>query len=516
MVLKDHVKRKRRLIPPFLDKMGEKLSFYSWERELAPDFVWLAFLNEAHGIQGGFELASCIADLANKTHASSIKPHFSRLSAFSLLSEKERDEVLGQLDSHCLTSLRSTLSPLAAVWPTFPLKFLGFPDNLDVSSAIQIVKPTLGRLYDRNSREATLSIATAVLLESDQGRLVIDTKLGKRFKDAIRDVAIYPETELSRSAGSLFRAMAPMLFKSGDAVQDNTSWSAEFWKEAFCVEECVGEGQTVPELPATTGGFEEFVGVYKHLAHKDFRVRQQSWPISIENLDAQPVILALLARQASLAIDLVSNPGTWNANIAPILLRASADVHITLEWLLGDPVGRVHSYVQSGLGDIKLEIAHREAALESDPDGVDEAQLSYIEGLKQWLSYQKFAPLVEVNLGSWSGKSTRAMAEEAGCLDFYNYVFQPFSSAVHSSWAHIGRFNVTACDASIHPKHFLPVIRTFEADPHWCWLAAKYYRKSLKLVDDFLKLDDMRYESYEVAEDAVIQMEAGAAESKNS
>jgi len=31
------------------------------------------------------------------------------------------------------------------------------------------------------------------------------------------------------------------------------------------------------------------------------------------------------------------------------------------------------------------------------------------------------------------------MAEEAGCIDFYNYVYSPFSGCVHSMWQHIGQ-----------------------------------------------------------------------------
>jgi hypothetical protein len=517
MVLKDHVKRKRRLVPPFLDKLGDRLSFYSWERQLAPDFIWLALLNERYGINRGFELASALADLANKLHESLEKPHFSKLSAFVCLSQEERDKVLRGLHADCLSQLRSALSPVAAVWPDFPLSFLEFSNKPDVPSAVEILAPTLLRLYDRNSREATLSITTAVLLASAQGRLVTNSNLGERFKDAITEVADYPETELSRTAGSLFRSMGPMLFSTeeGLSIHNEGDWNAKFWKEVFRLDDCTGEGQSIPEIPKSKNGLEEFVGTFRHLAHKDFRARQQAWPISIDNLETQPVILALLARQATLAIDIVSNPGTWTANVAPILLRAVADVHITLEWLLGDPAERVPAYVQSGLGDIKLEIAHREAEMKKSVDSADDAHRSYIEALQKWLNYQKLAPLVEVNLGSWSGKTTRAMADEAGCLDFYNYVFQPFSAAVHSSWAHIGRFNVVPCETSIHAKHFLPIIRKLDADPHWCWLAAKYYRKSLSLVDKFLNLSEMSYESYEVAEEAVTQMEVGPADDES-
>ncbi|MEL6120466.1 MAG: hypothetical protein AAFR49_12405 [Pseudomonadota bacterium] len=114
-------------------------------------------------------------------------------------------------------------------------------------------------------------------------------------------------------------------------------------------------------------------------------------------------------------------------------------------------------------------------------------------------------PHTEVNIGSWSGKNTRVMAQEAGCVDFYNYVFQPFSAAVHSHWSHVGRMNVEYCQNPSHNYHFLPVIHSFEPDPHWCRMAGKYFAKSLGSFDDFIGKPELPVRSYSVIDEALAE-----------
>jgi len=100
------------------------------------------------------------------------------------------------------------------------------------------------------------------------------------------------------------------------------------------------------------------------------------------------------------------------------------------------------------------------------------------------------------------------MADEADCKDFYNYVFQPFSAAVHSHLSHVGRLNVEPCQNPSHGYHFLPAIFTVQPDTHWCYLASKYLAKSLSAFDAYLGIEDLEVKSFSVAMHAIEQFEA--------
>lgn len=505
MVLKDHIKKKRRLIPPMRAAMGDNYSPFSWSIQIVPELFWITLLINELGPKRGVEVVRQLGNAAAKVCKKAPKPHFASLSSFSELSEDEQSELLGVIDKGALSDLRAVLGDLSAIWPESPLSFAGLQSDDSSQKVMDRLSATLEEMYDRHSRAATLAISTAVYLGFDQDKIRVAKKVFDDNATAFIDIEDYPSTEASKKAGSFFRAMAPMLLLAKEDGTNLPDWVDVFWSGLSVIGECSGDHQSTPELPNLTEGFEGFITAFTHFVHDDFRARESAWDINLAKPQERQVILALLARQATLAIELISNPGIWNSNTAPIILRAMADVHITLVWLMQNLDERVPLYVQDGLGSIKLEIAHRKEELEKGGvKGADE-QKPYLQHLETWLESQQLEFLTEVNLGSWSGKNTRVMADEAGCIDFYNYVFQPFSAAVHSHWSHVGRMNVEHCQNPTHNFHLLPVIHSFEPDTHWCTMAGKYLAKTLTAYDTFIGQTELPVKSYHVIHDALLK-----------
>jgi hypothetical protein len=195
------------------------------------------------------------------------------------------------------------------------------------------------------------------------------------------------------------------------------------------------------------------------------------------------VLTALLARQATLAIQFALAPQLWNWHSAPLFLRAMTDVHITLSWILLDPKTRARQYIDHGLGQAVLELEHRKKWLESTSKRAKEEMNSMIRAYEAWINTQRWSFLVEVNVGAWSGKTTREMAEESGILDFYNYVYTPFSQGAHSTWFHVGRFNSAPSESPLTRQLWIPRIE--DATDVWTMdLIAKYLDKSFNIFDE--------------------------------
>ncbi|MBQ19700.1 MAG: hypothetical protein CMD31_02990 [Flavobacteriales bacterium] len=233
---------------------------------------------------------------------------------------------------------------------------------------------------------------------------------------------------------------------------------------------------------------------YCSLLKKEMQFRWNNWSKDLSKKELYDVVGAILSRQVSLSIGLAENINMWNGNLAPIILRSMADNHINLEWILNDIDNRPREFILHGLGQLKLEIEHRKNQMEKD--GEDIKADKYLEYMEAFLNSQKYSFLTEVNLGSWSGISTRKMAEECGSIDFYNYVFQPFSSCVHSTWGHISRYN---SEMSINPLHkflFKPIMLQYEPDIHYLELAARYVDKSFNSYDRKFKLKEKTESSY--------------------
>lgn len=516
MVLEDHIRKKRRLIPPVRAAMGDNYSPFSWSLQIVPELFWITLLINELGPVRGVEVARQLGNAAAQASKKDPKPLFATVTSFSELSEDEQRELLGVIDEEALSDFRAALGSLSVIWPESPFSFTGLQSDDELHAVIDHLSPTLEEMYNRHSRAATLAISTAVYLAFDQDKIMVAKEVFDNNATAFADIEDYPATEASKKAGSFFRAMAPMLLLAKEEEADISDWVDVFWNGLSAIGGCSGNYQDIPELPDVTEGLEGFITAFTHFVHDDFTARESAWELDLGKPQERQVILALLARQATLAIEIVSNPGIWNSNTAPIMLRAMADVHITLVWLLQNPGERVPLYVQDGLGSIKLEIAHRKEELEKGGVKGADQQKPYLEHLEKWLESQQLEFLTEVNLGSWSGKSTRVMAQEAGCLDFYNYVFQPFSAAVHSYWSHVGRINVEYCQNPAHNFHLLPVILSFEPDTHWCRLAGKYLSKTLSSFDEFIGKPELPVRSYSVIHDALAEPDSRSQDETSS
>lgn len=132
------------------------------------------------------------------------------------------------------------------------------------------------------------------------------------------------------------------------------------------------------------------------------------------------------------------------------------DVHITLSWILLDPMTRARQYIEHGLGQAVLELEHRKKRLESAKEDAKEDMMQVIRAYESWINTQRWSFLVEVNVGAWSGKTTREMAEESGILDFYNYVYTPFSQCAHNAWYHVGRYNSGPSESPLTRQLWMP------------------------------------------------------------
>ncbi len=197
----------------------------------------------------------------------------------------------------------------------------------------------------------------------------------------------------------------------------------------------------------------------------------------------------LLARQATLAIELARAPTIWNGNIAPLILRCMTDAHITFAWILGDIEDRTKKYIEYGLGQEKLFIEYLEEAIRENPDQNDADRVkTMVKYRKAWLNAQLAEWATDVNVGSWSGMSTRDMAKAVDCESIYKFAYVPFSGPAHNMWQHVGVYNVERCLNPLHNSHLVPRIRQAPNDLDFLYLAAKYVSETYELFDDRLNI----------------------------
>lgn len=226
----------------------------------------------------------------------------------------------------------------------------------------------------------------------------------------------------------------------------------------------------------------QLVMVFIKQARIELKERWEKWIIDWAKNEVHEVVGALLARQVTLARQLAESPQIWNYHTAPIILRAMADVYISLVWILQKPLDRSRKFIFYGLGQAKLELEHQKAEIGNREHTHKEKRI--IDACESWINSQQFTFLTEVNVGSWSGISTRQMAEDADCIDFYNFVYNPFSACSHSMWHHVARYNLMQCVNPLHCNHQVPEDFESSMDLNIFYLAARYLQDTFSAFDD--------------------------------
>jgi hypothetical protein len=146
---------------------------------------------------------------------------------------------------------------------------------------------------------------------------------------------------------------------------------------------------------------------------------------------------------------------TWDF-IADATVRGGAlrmtDTYITAAWIFKDRLDRARKFILYGLGQEKLQIERLKSLLDKQEPEDRKRMERQIKIQESWLNGQHYSFLQHVDVGSWSGISTRKMAEEADCLNLYDFAYTGWSHAAHGTWNHVGRFDAWPSHEPLH-KH---------------------------------------------------------------
>jgi hypothetical protein len=235
---------------------------------------------------------------------------------------------------------------------------------------------------------------------------------------------------------------------------------------------------------STRDRLDEFVTKYISNVRSGFETRWNGFNPEIYDKHVHECVGGLLARQATLSIELAKAPSTWNGHVAPLFLRSMADALIMLSWLFGDLNGRSIKYIHYGLGQEKLSIEYLEEQISESTDPDDIAELKeMVKFKKAWLNSQRAEWATEVNVGSWSGSDVRRMAKEVGRESLYKFSYVPFSGVVHNTWQHVGVYQMRICGNPLHKYHAVPTIWDAPLDPDYLLRSARYVSQSYQECD---------------------------------
>jgi hypothetical protein len=350
------------------------------------------------------------------------------------------------------------------------------------ASDIDRSRTVVSNLFDRRSQSASLVQSVIPKIEIEIGKYHVPQNYP--FLD-FESIMTAFDSEHTSSLCSHVRMHVNSSFMMYES-QIGDSWARYFWNRGrdlapFNAGNVETQDIREPVYPVIKFGID-----YEKYAWGVVDAIWTKFPVDIFESEVSEVIGALLAHQCNLAVKVASNPDLWDYHASPLFLRAMTDAYITVAWILKDPLVRARKFIQYGLGQEKLQIERLKAAIETEQPEDAELLRQGIEVRQGWIDCQHYSFLQHVDVGSWSGISTRKMAEEADCLDLYDFAYTGWSHGAHGTWNHVGKFDAFPSADPLH-KHILqPANLSHGQHLDVVEKATKYFDKlAVHLVDEF-------------------------------
>ena len=235
-----------------------------------------------------------------------------------------------------------------------------------------------------------------------------------------------------RQVESMMRAMWGALF--GMEVDEDPSvldWPREFWTRNRELAPCQIRDQYDRRVPMDTGEdgpvdpeplmhVSEIAKVLEELDRLggELREAQRAAVAGPDDDEGMSVLLGLASRLFRLTHDLLERPSAWSPATAPLHIRAILDTRILSAWLVHRNDREIFAaYREYGIGRLKLL---REQVLADLGEDLDEEAHAFVDQLDKRVNLETDELWQSVNLGSFTNKTMRDMAVEAGLKRDYD------------------------------------------------------------------------------------------------
>lgn len=460
--MSDHKRQGRKLVPPLVHTVGDRLQLIGWHRDMLPDYLWIAFLL---GRRSDWLAVRSAMDVVDRFIPDGNRAADGRLSRFALVPEGKRAEARNALQREAPHALPSAFGHALGLYPTCPALWL-YEDWLDLHEPDATVGiPLLRSLVADNADRAGVN-STRLRLAA-LARQAKHRKISFQRGSALELVPRYPHRLSTDEQGMLESVIRAswMSWASADELDDADArkWPEEFWAQSRKLVSCQispveredlmmpeGDGEIDPEPLMRLSNMQSMLAALDQIGN-ELRAIQLDVVKDPTADEPNAVLLGWASRLFRLLYAFLERPSAWVTEIAYLHLRPIVDGRIVVGWLIvrNDPEVFA-AYREHGLGRLKLLREHIKNDLGEDPG--DDA-VALLRSLDARVNLETDEMFQSVNLGSYADVSPREMAEEAGLKREYDISYAPLSSANHGEWPALRDSDTELCSEPLHGGH---------------------------------------------------------------
>lgn len=446
-----------------LNEKNLPITWYDWQKDFIPEFLWIYFMSEKFGFYDFFEQFDTFLDCLESHFDTSTNYLSGTLSDFDKIPENVRNDILSEEKINIENFFEEVVGSVLLLYPRSPATWLlsnEFRNNNNNAKENTIAQLKTGIMKLFHQKDHFCSYLRCMPIR----RALIHEQIN--FGNDIQICEILPKYPNKCSlderniADSFIRGTSNMVLYplAGDQFHINIKWSQHFWNHNMQISKCENLKQfksTGSSAKQNDQNIESIIEICHGIGAKIieyFEFLKDSYHYGIYDSSKDDVILGLFSRITRLIILLLTNHAIWSGDISRIFLRCLVDSSILLTYLITTNDDKLFDkFIRQGLGKQKLLFLKLQDTYYNlyGPSGED---LSMLENELGGFQIES----IDIELGSFLEKDTRRIAKDIGWEDLYSLVFDPASSDIHGNWTSIRKNNLEFCGNPLHKLHMLP------------------------------------------------------------
>ena len=229
--LSELTKRKGKLISPWVEHLGDKLSLTSWSLERLPEYIWMALILRDKGRTEGI---SCCIRIFNKIRA--IDSSFSTAKLSNFLEKKDNDQdslfdiITSEIEPRVLAPLTAIVSHEYS--PSFYKHF--YTPGFDLEKRVEILSNVTRQFCDPDSWDTTDLRFLALV------PMVLSGHVYFAQESPLPDAILYygntsHDNEIMKAYRPCIRSIEGVIDLSH---QHNHEWARKYWNVTAQVTDC--------------------------------------------------------------------------------------------------------------------------------------------------------------------------------------------------------------------------------------------------------------------------------------
>lgn len=244
MVLEDHIKRKKKLLPPMLAS-GVSMHDSLWHIERFPQFILLALYLENSSLTDAVDTFLQI----NVSYSSILRDFRGdkvfrpiRMGEHLSLDGHEKQEINRRSEgAKWRCNIDPYLNIISSLFNVYPMDYLLKASinthNSKCDNNVKMLKSLLAKTFDSHSKTSLLIQSVDVVIELRSGNTII--REGENIPD-LNTIVDYPNTKESKNAAG-FVVSFECSFLAAESLNDkqpDLTWQKQFWDTCYRLEPC--------------------------------------------------------------------------------------------------------------------------------------------------------------------------------------------------------------------------------------------------------------------------------------